>query len=220
MGGTVQHIRSGALLHHDAPLQDGDAVSDLRHHAEVVSDEQQRRAAAALQVAQQRQHLRLRRDIQRRRRLVGDQHAGFQRQGRRDADALALPAAELVRVGPGGAGRVRKADLVQQVQHPGAHGGARQGGVGAQGFGHLVPHAVQRVQRGRGVLEHHADPRPAYAPHGGLRQRQQVLAVQRDPPARDRHAWRQQAQDGGRQHGLAGPAFANQAQHLPGPDVQ
>ena len=54
--------------------------------------------SCALQVAQQVQHLRLDRDVERRDRLVGDQQLRFQRERARDADALALPAGELVRV--------------------------------------------------------------------------------------------------------------------------
>ena len=53
---------------------------------------------SALQVAQQVQHLRLDRDVERRHRLVGDQQLRLQRERARDADPLALAAGELVRV--------------------------------------------------------------------------------------------------------------------------
>ncbi len=56
------------------------------------------RPKLALQVAQQVQHLRLDRDVQRRDGLVGDQQLRFQRQRAGDADPLALAAGELVRV--------------------------------------------------------------------------------------------------------------------------
>ena len=51
-----------------------------------------------LQVAQQVQHLRLDRHVERRHGLVGDQQLRAQRERARDADALALAAGELVRV--------------------------------------------------------------------------------------------------------------------------
>ena len=48
--------------------------------------------------ASRSQHLRLHRHVERRDRLVGDQHIGFQRERARDADALPLSAREFVRV--------------------------------------------------------------------------------------------------------------------------
>ena len=51
-----------------------------------------------LQVEQQVDHLRLNRDVQGRDRLVRDDERRFERERPRQADALALPAAELVRI--------------------------------------------------------------------------------------------------------------------------
>ncbi len=53
---------------------------------------------SVLQIAQQIQHLRLNRDIQRRDRLVGDDELRVERERAGDADALALATAELVRI--------------------------------------------------------------------------------------------------------------------------
>ena len=216
----VQHLLRRAVLHQHAALQDGYAVGDLGHHAEVVGHEQQRHAPAALQVPHQRQDLGLGGDVQRRRRLVGDQHVRLQRQGGGDGDALPLPAGELVRVGGGGAGRVGQADLGQQVEHAGLDGGAGQVRVGAERLGYLVADAVQRVERGGGVLEHHRDAGASDAAHVAFRQRQKVRASQGDAPARHGDARRQQAQHGGGQQGLAGAAFADEAQDLAGVHMQ
>ena len=56
----------------------GDPVGDLGDHAEVVGDQHDRHAELALQLAQQVEDLRLDGDVERGRRLVGDQ----QRRGR------------------------------------------------------------------------------------------------------------------------------------------
>ena len=53
----------------------------------------------ALQIGEQLQDLRLHGDVERRRRLVGDQQVGLVGERHRDHHALALPAGELVRIG-------------------------------------------------------------------------------------------------------------------------
>ena len=66
-----------------------------------MADEQHRQPQPRPQISQQRQHLRLYGDIERRDRLIGDQKIRTGRQRASDADALALTAAELVRVAIG-----------------------------------------------------------------------------------------------------------------------
>ena len=55
------------------------------------------RPELALELCEQVDDLRLDRDVERRDGLVGDDELGLQRDGARDADALALAAGELVR---------------------------------------------------------------------------------------------------------------------------
>ncbi len=64
---------------------------------EVVRDEQVGELFRPLQIHHQVDHLCLDRDVERRDRLVGDDELGVQRESARDADALTLPARELVR---------------------------------------------------------------------------------------------------------------------------
>ena len=73
----------------------------------------QRDAEPGLDLVEQFQHLRLHRDIQRRDRLVRDQHVGIERQGAGDGDALALAAGELVRIARDGIGR--QIDQFEQI---------------------------------------------------------------------------------------------------------
>ena len=80
-----------------AEVHDRDPLAEVPHHRQVVRDEDERQVQLALQVAQQVDHLRLDRDVQRGDRLVGDDQLRAQRERAGDADALALAAGELVR---------------------------------------------------------------------------------------------------------------------------
>ena len=95
-----------------AGVHHGDAIRLLRDDAEVVGDEQQREAEARLQIAQQVEDLALDRDVERGRRLVGDEQLGLAGERRGDQRALAQAAGQLVRVFVDAALRIRDADRV------------------------------------------------------------------------------------------------------------
>ena len=95
IGKQVGHI--GALddlagVHHQH------LVGDLGDHAEIVGDDQDRHAEPALQVAQEVENLGLDGDVERGRRLVGDQQRRLARQRHGDHDALAHAARQVVRI--------------------------------------------------------------------------------------------------------------------------
>ena len=95
-----------------AEIHHGDAMADVLDHAEVVRDEQVGEAELLLQVHHQVEHLRLHRDVERRHRLVRDDHGGVERERAGNAEALALPAGELERIAPHRVGA--QADLLEQ----------------------------------------------------------------------------------------------------------
>ena len=84
----------------------------LGDHAEVVGDQDHRRAELALQLDDQLEDLRLDGDVERRGRLVGDQHLGIAGERHGDHGALAHAARELVRVFLGALLRLGDADQV------------------------------------------------------------------------------------------------------------
>ena len=86
----------GALLDDPAEIHDRDAVGETGSRREVVRDHENPEAAPAQRI-EQRQDLGPHRDVEHRHRFVGDQELGLQHQRRRDRDALALAAGELVR---------------------------------------------------------------------------------------------------------------------------
>ena len=120
-------------------------------------------AALALQFADQVQDLRLRRDVERRGRLVGDQQLRLEDQRHGDHRALALPAGE------SGADRTRdlragsgSCTVRQQLDH--ASPGARRGRAwyGRANTSSICrPMRMQRVQRRHRLLEDHRDARAA-----------------------------------------------------------
>ncbi|MDT4844099.1 hypothetical protein FQZ97_780420 [compost metagenome] len=89
---AVQDVVRRARLHHLALAHHHDAVGDVGHHAEIVRDENDADAHALLYILDQAQDLRLRRNVQRGRGLVGDQHVRLQRQRHGDHHPLALAA--------------------------------------------------------------------------------------------------------------------------------
>jgi hypothetical protein len=84
-------------LDHLPDVHDRDAVADVLHHAHVVRNEQIGEAEGVLEVEEDVQRLRLDRDVERGDRLVGHDEPRVERERARDADALALAAAESVR---------------------------------------------------------------------------------------------------------------------------
>ena len=101
------------------PYITSDAVRDFGDDAEIVGDQDHGRARLRLAPRQQRQHLRLHGDVERRRGLVGDDELGAAGHRHGDDRALAHAAGELVRVLERAADRVGDVDLAQQLDGAG-----------------------------------------------------------------------------------------------------
>ena len=165
----VQHRRGRALFDDDAVLHHRDAVGDLGDDAEIMGDEQHRRLAALLQVADQLQDLRLRGDVERGGRLVGDQELRVERQRHRDHGALALAARQLMRIGFRRHLGIGNPHVRQQRQHPCVDLGLRQVGVDRKHLADLVADGAQRIERRHRLLEDHRDAGAAHLAHLGDR---------------------------------------------------
>ena len=90
--GSGEHRARRTLFDDASGVHDCDAIGELRDHAEIVGDEDHRGAAVAAALAQQFENLRLHGDVERGRRLVGDDEPGAQRERHRDHHALSLSA--------------------------------------------------------------------------------------------------------------------------------
>lgn len=149
----LEKLRHRPLLDQHAMLHDHGAVGKAAHQMQIVGNQQQRHTRLALQIAQQLQHLHAQRHIQRRRRLIGQQQLGARCQRHGDHGALALAAAELVRIALRAALRLWNARGGEQLHglRPGLL--ATQRLLELQHFRHLRTHGHQRVERGHGLLK-------------------------------------------------------------------
>ena len=116
-GASQKTSRFGALLDDPPGVHHHHAVGDLGDDADVVRDQDDRRAELGLEPLDQLQDLGLDRDVERGRRLVGDQQVGVARERHRDHHALPHAARELVRVVVDPPLGVRDADRAQQLDH-------------------------------------------------------------------------------------------------------
>src|SRR5208337_1033663 len=88
----------GTHLDQLASLHYRDSVRQIAHDRHGVRDEEVCERELSLKLLQQVHNLRANADIQRRHRLVGNNEPRLQYQRSRNADALALAAAKLMRV--------------------------------------------------------------------------------------------------------------------------
>ncbi len=89
---TLKDVACLPLFHQPALPHHRHAIGDLRHDPEVMGDEQDGGAVAGLQLLEQAQNLGLRGDVERGRRLVGNNERRLQRQRHRNHHALTLSA--------------------------------------------------------------------------------------------------------------------------------
>ena len=90
---------------------------------------------------------------------------GLRTQRQRQHHALAHAARELVRVAVDARPRALDAGLLQQRDRPLPRRALRNVGVRADRFDDLVADAIERVEAGERVLEHHADAPAAHLAH-------------------------------------------------------
>ncbi len=151
MLGRLRQRVGGAHLHHLTQVHDQHATADVLDHVQVVRDEHVGERALQLQLEQEIEHLGLHGLVERGDRLVEHQQLGIEHQRARDVDALALAAAQLVRVPATVETRVEP-DAPQQRAGALAGLGARAT-VHEQAEGHRILDGQARVERRVGILE-------------------------------------------------------------------
>ena len=157
----------GADLDQAAGVHDGDPIGEIGDHGQVVGHVEGAHAVGAGQLANGLEHVRLRGHVQRRGRLVEDDHLGPAGERHGDRHALLLAAGELMRV-------AAQEVAVAGQQHLGEHlraprlalcpGAAEV--VRLEDLDELRADAQGRVERRRGVLRHVADEAAADAAQG------------------------------------------------------
>ena len=207
--GSAYSSSTSRLLDLAPGVHDDDAVGDVRHHAEVVRDQHDRHPEPRPQVLHHVEHARLDGHVERRRRLVGDQHLRLAGDRHRDHHPLAHAARELVRV------------LAQRASGAGMPTSSSSSTARVRAAPLDIPRwrrstspiwppdGEHRVQRGHRLLEDHRDPPPAHAPapsgRAGPRRpsRARPLTCARRP---------QQAEQRHRGHALAAARLADDRQ--------
>src|SRR4051812_11325242 len=199
-------------LHDLAEVHDRDAVGDVAHEREVVSDEKVGQAEVALQRLEQVHDLRADRHVERGHRLVEHDHLRVERERASEADPLPLAAGELVRE----AIRVfrAEADRAQQLVDPLA-AAVTVDAVHAQRLRDDLADRHTRIQRRVRVLEHDLKLAPDLAHLPPLEVRD-VAAVEQDPAGRRLD----QLDDCAAERRLPAARLADEAERLPRPDAQ
>lgn len=151
-------VGNGCRLDGPARVHHQRAVGELRHHAEVVGDDQHACARHVAGGAQHVEYLGLDGDVERRRRLVADDEVRVVGDRNRDHHALAFAAGQLVGEGLGSAFGLRYPHQFEQLDGP-CRGGCAANAVlvHAKCFGDLLADGVDGGQRRHRVLEDGAD---------------------------------------------------------------
>ena len=201
-------------VHHDH------VVRRLRDDAEVVRDHDHGGAEIVLDPLEQGEDLRLRRHVERRRRLVGDDQVGVVDERHRDHHALAHAARELVRVVVDPALGAGDPDGLQQLEGAGVRLFVRHVVVQHHRLRQLASDLVHRVQRRHGVLEDHRDLVAANRAQTARRGLQEILAAEQHLARRGRELRVVEPHHGEARDALSRPRLAYDAEHLPGLDLE
>ena len=149
-------------LHEPSGLHDCDAICDARGNTQIVRNQNDRHGTRALELGEQRQDLRLNGDIERGRRLIGDEQDGITRQRNREHDPLAHASGKLMRVlasAPPGVGHVQ---IVEQTRCKRARFARARSTVGDDGLGDLICDAQVWCERAHRILKDHSDARATH----------------------------------------------------------
>ena len=180
----IFHQRAGRTEFNDlTEIHHGDAVADMRHHAQVVADENIGQVEITLQVGEQIEHVGLDRHIERGHDLVANNQRRLQHQRTGNIGTLLLPAGNFMRIAVGEFRRQRN-----PVNHGQCLERALVAFANARNIKRLTDafkdrHA--RIERRIRVLKDDLE-RAAMLAQFGLGQRERVLAEMRDAAARRR----------------------------------
>ncbi len=214
----VEHVLDGALLDELSCVHHADPIRVAGDHTEVVGDQDESGTGRLARGLQRLQHLGLHRHVERRRRLVRDDHIRVVRHRDRDDDALAHAAGQLMGQVVDPLLGIRDADQFEQLDRPIARGGLGDVVVRQHRLPDLETDRVDRVQRGQRILEDHRDLVAAKARVLLLRLADQLHATKLGRAA-DPGGLRKQAEQRHRRHRLAGARFTDDAERFTGSEL-
>ncbi len=213
--GVGEEFRSGAALHHFAGVHHQHLIRHLRHHGEIVGDEDHRHLALALQIADQFEYLRLDGDIESGGGLVADDQLRLGNERHGDHHPLAHAAGEFMGIAVVAPFGVLDAHLVEHGDSLFFCRGAVDAAMVEQRFDQLLADGEIGVQAGHRVLEDHRDLIAANSAHALRGTAQQVFAIEQRGAAFDpARRLRDQIEQAVAGHRFTGPGFADDAQGL------
>ncbi len=155
--GIAKEFGGGGGFDDTAGIHDFDAVTDLGDDGQIVGDEDDGHAEFLLVFFDQLEDFGLHGDVERGGGFVGYENLWFGDQGHGNHDTLPHAAGEFMGVGLDTGFWVGDADFAERA------GGGFESiaftgiGMQQQGFDQLLADAQERVQRGHGILEDHAN---------------------------------------------------------------
>ena len=182
-------------------------------HREIVADEQERHPGFRPKAVDQLEDSRLDGDVERRRRLVGDDEARRAADRHGDHRPLPLAARQRERIGVGGALRIGEPHVFEQLHRTLERGRSRHAPMQDQRFGDLPSDAMQGIEGRHRLLKDHRDPIPAQEAHGFLAEADELAPLEAYR-AGDAGRVRSEAHQRQGGHRLAGAGFADDAEAL------
>ncbi len=145
VSGLAQHRLDRAALHDHAGIHDDDAVAMPGDHRKIVADQQDRHLQFRAQAVDEGENARLHRDVERRRRLIGNDEARATADRHGDHRALPLAAGQRERIGSRRAFRLGQSHMLEQLNRALLRLALAQGPDAAS--------AVRRLARRRGAAD-------------------------------------------------------------------
>lgn len=215
---STQHLFDLAVFDDLALVHDDDALADLGNHAQIVRDPEQGESALGTNARHQVKNRSLHGDIQRSGGLIGKQQLRLRGERDCDHDALALPAAELVRETIHQALWIGQLDLAEERQHPLFPFRAVRSAdaVSSQHLFDLESDPEDRIQGGGRILEDQTDSSAAHLTPSARAQPLEALACEVHRSAALLHTFREQSKERQSRHGLAAARRPDHAQTLTG----
>ena len=177
----VSQLGGGTAFEYPAAVHDQDTIAKGRNQVQIVTDEYQAHGTRLDHVVEYREDLQLHRDIQRRCRLVGNDHGRFRNHHHGDHDALAHATGDFMWIGPINTLRIANAYRAQHLQRTLARGLTRDRVMHAEGFLDLRTDVHDRIQRVLRILHDHRDAATANRAHPLFTRAKQVDPVVLQP---------------------------------------
>jgi hypothetical protein len=196
-----------AGVHHEYP------IGEARNCAQTVTHEEERESHSATQLLKQIDDLSLRQGVERGGGFVGDQHPGSGSDGLGDGHALALAAAQLVRIRPR---ELRiETDALQKPTNSVPLGGTTRAPVTGDDVGDLSAGAPHRIEGEPRFLKDRCENGSPHGPQVRLGGSDQLSAFEKDRSTK-RSGARQQARQRARQACLSRTRLPDDRDGLPG----